>query len=203
MPQETSSLFFVLVLTIHWHLSCDDTVCTMYPMQIRGLSNAQIRMIFSKISHNNSSCIKPMRPQVRVCTNMTNNPNLLTDRELEDVTAVFRSLILPHQCQYRPFCDKTNLSYIPTLSEIPSSGALKLVWGKQPFTQRWRQDSLMIALSTSTSDPDICRTCTRLWKCWDLTQLSRRSLKRRSSLKETGILEINFCTGGGHSKWDS
>ena len=109
----------------------------------------------------------------------------------------------PHQCQYRPFCDKTNLSYIPTLSEIPSSGALKLVWGKQPFTQRWRQDSLMIALSTSTSDPDICRTCTRLWKCWDLTQLSRRSLKRRSSLKETGILEINFCTGGGHSKWDS
>jgi len=28
---------------------------------------------------------------VRVCTNMTNNPNLLTDRELEDVTAVFRS----------------------------------------------------------------------------------------------------------------
>ena len=32
--------------------------------------------------------------QVRVCTNMTNNPNLLTDRELEDVTAVFRCLLV-------------------------------------------------------------------------------------------------------------
>ena len=29
--------------------------------------------------------------QVRVCTNMTNHPSLLTDRELDDVTAVFRS----------------------------------------------------------------------------------------------------------------
>ena len=29
--------------------------------------------------------------QVRVCTNMTNNPDLLTDRELEEVTTVFKS----------------------------------------------------------------------------------------------------------------
>ena len=29
--------------------------------------------------------------QVRVCTNMTNNPDMLTDRELEEVTAVFKS----------------------------------------------------------------------------------------------------------------
>ena len=29
--------------------------------------------------------------KVRVCTNMTNNPNLLTDKELEDITTVFRS----------------------------------------------------------------------------------------------------------------
>ena len=29
--------------------------------------------------------------KVRVCTNMTNNPDMLTDRELEEVTAVFKS----------------------------------------------------------------------------------------------------------------
>ena len=29
--------------------------------------------------------------QVRVCNNMTNNPDMLTDRELEEVTAVFKS----------------------------------------------------------------------------------------------------------------
>ena len=29
--------------------------------------------------------------QVRVCTNMTNNPDMLTDRELEEVTAVYKS----------------------------------------------------------------------------------------------------------------
>ena len=28
---------------------------------------------------------------MRVCNNMTNNPDMLTDRELEEVTAVFKS----------------------------------------------------------------------------------------------------------------
>jgi len=34
---------------------------------------------------------KPTLTEVRVCTNMTNNPDMLTDRELEEVTAVFKS----------------------------------------------------------------------------------------------------------------
>jgi len=34
---------------------------------------------------------KPTLTEVRVCNNMTNNPDMLTDRELEEVTAVFKS----------------------------------------------------------------------------------------------------------------
>ena len=173
----------------------------------------------SQIYHNNSFCIELLNSvltQVRVCTNMTNNPNLLTDRELEDVTAVFRfpSFFLQHS----PFLWFRNfwftLLYVPILFNLAWNFLCRsFETGLREATihpkvvsmirlSQYIKDIILLILilivsihKENSADSErlqvICRISTRQWRCLDWTRRSRRFPKRWSLLKAKNVKIIS------------
>ena len=162
-------LFFFPDTTIHWHLSCD-TVCAMYPMQIRGILNAQIIIV-----------LLSNQPQQFLLYQMKDAGTGVHEHDEQPEPAHRQGARGRHCClqvshsdpltvylvllRFRVLLKKTTqnnstivyMLYGPTLVESASSGALKQVLEKQPFiqrwglsskyvTQRWGQDSIMMAL---------------------------------------------------------
>jgi len=148
---------------------------------------------------------KPTLTEVRTCNNMTNNPDMLTDRELEEVTAVFKSFetglreatIHPkdlHKAMQRLGLNPTEQEVVDIPNEIARKGLIyfpdfcQLVLGRY-----WRtapgttlKFEIFGVICSSWADSAMTgsrtissdKTCSR---CFVAPSLTRRTSRRRST----------------------